>query len=216
MKNVVAKSAHLLSLDTSLISTERTLWLCVLFSYSDAGKQLIFNSLIDEGSGMINTWGQQFATPAVAEKGHYDLGITVSTLGGHSSVPPPHTAIGLISLLIAELERNPHEATIAESSPVYEFMTCAAAYAKDMPKKLKGMVIKAEDGDLKAWKSLPEEIISVGMGGAPAGPGQGDPIKSMLTTTQAVDIIHGGLKVNALVSIALSSPNIYPRLLNLC
>ncbi|OXH37725.1 Gly-Xaa carboxypeptidase [Cryptococcus neoformans] len=154
--------------------------------------------LIDEGSGMINTWGQQFATPAVAEKGHYDLGITVSTLGGHSSVPPPHTAIGLISLLIAELERNPHEATIAESSPVYEFMTCAAAYAKDMPKKLKGMVIKAEDGDLKAWKSLPEEIISVGMGGAPAGPGQGDPIKSMLTTTQAVDIIHGGLKVNAL------------------
>lgn len=78
------------------------------------------------------------------------------------------------------------------------------------------MVIKAEDGDLKAWKSLPEEIISVGMGGAPAGPGQGDPIKSMLTTTQAVDIIHGGLKVNALVSIALSSPNIYPRLLNLC
>jgi Gly-Xaa carboxypeptidase len=45
------------------------------------------SSLIDEGSGMINTWGQQFAVPGVAEKGHYDLGISVETLGGHSSVP---------------------------------------------------------------------------------------------------------------------------------
>ncbi|ODO07743.1 hypothetical protein I350_03319 [Cryptococcus amylolentus CBS 6273] len=154
--------------------------------------------LIDEGSGLINTWGQEFATPAVAEKGHYDLGITVSTLGGHSSVPPPHTAIGLISLLIAELESHPHEATIAKESPVYEFVTCAAAFAQGIPKSLKGLIVKAEDGDVKAWKSLPEEIISSGMGGAPAGPGQGDSIRSMLSTTQAVDIINGGLKVNAL------------------
>lgn len=43
--------------------------------------------LIDEGSGLINAWGQQFAVPGVAEKGHYDLGIRVETLGGHSSVP---------------------------------------------------------------------------------------------------------------------------------
>ncbi|WVQ84685.1 hypothetical protein IAT38_006840 [Cryptococcus sp. DSM 104549] len=154
--------------------------------------------LIDEGSGMINTWGQQFATPGVAEKGHYDLDITVSTLGGHSSVPPPHTAIGLISLLIAELEAHPHSPSIAPESPVYEFMTCAAAYAGEMPGSLKSLVVKAEGGDLKAWDSLPEEIIKYGLGGAPAGPGQGDPIKSMLSTTQAVDIINGGLKVNAL------------------
>ncbi|WVQ75768.1 hypothetical protein IAR50_005399 [Cryptococcus sp. DSM 104548] len=154
--------------------------------------------LIDEGNGLINTWGQQFATPAVAEKGHYDLGITLSTLGGHSSVPPTHTAIGLISLLIAELEGHPHEATIAKESPVYEFMTCAANFAKDIPGGLKGLIVKAEDGDMKAWKSLPEEIIGSGMGGAPAGPGQGSTIRSLLSTTQAVDIINGGLKVNAL------------------
>lgn len=69
----------------------------------------------------MNIWGQQFALPGVAEKvshrlrrtttdtwqGHYDLEITVETLGGHSSVPPPHTAIGYMSLLIAELEKHP-------------------------------------------------------------------------------------------------------------
>jgi Gly-Xaa carboxypeptidase len=70
--------------------------------------------LIDEGSGLMNNWGQQFALPAVAEKGHYDLGITVETLGGHSSVPPVHTGIGYISLLIAELERNPQYVPTSE------------------------------------------------------------------------------------------------------
>ncbi|WWD19722.1 hypothetical protein CI109_104186 [Kwoniella shandongensis] len=154
--------------------------------------------LIDEGSGLIETWGQTFATPGVAEKGHYDLGLTVQTLGGHSSVPPPHTAIGLISLLIAQLEANPHAPSIGPKSPVYEFLTCAAAYSEGMPGRLRSLVVKAEDGDVKAWKTLPEEILEVGMGGTPVGPGQGDPIRAMLTTSQAVDIINGGLKVNAL------------------
>lgn len=31
------------------------------------------------------------ATPAVAEKGHFDLRMVVSSAGGHSSVPPEHT-----------------------------------------------------------------------------------------------------------------------------
>lgn len=32
-----------------------------------------------------------FANPAVAEKGSFNLRIDLSTPGGHSSVPPPHT-----------------------------------------------------------------------------------------------------------------------------
>ncbi|ORY35808.1 putative carboxypeptidase s precursor [Naematelia encephala] len=154
--------------------------------------------LIDEGSGMRNVWGRQFALPAVAEKGHYDLAITVETLGGHSSVPPLHTGIGLLSLLIAELEKNPHPATLDESSPVYGFMTCAASYASGMPNGLKKTVLHSASGDEKAWKALPEEIISTGMQSASVGPGQGDPMRAMMSTTQATDLISGGLKVNAL------------------
>lgn len=35
------------------------------------------------------------ATPAVAEKGHFDLRLEVSSPGGHSSVPPEHTVSSL-------------------------------------------------------------------------------------------------------------------------
>jgi hypothetical protein len=35
--------------------------------------------------------GIVFATPSTSEKGYLDVKITLSTPGGHSSVPPPHT-----------------------------------------------------------------------------------------------------------------------------
>jgi acetylornithine deacetylase/succinyl-diaminopimelate desuccinylase-like protein len=35
--------------------------------------------------------GTVFATPSISEKGYLDVEITLSTLGGHSSVPPSHT-----------------------------------------------------------------------------------------------------------------------------
>ena len=35
--------------------------------------------------------GVIFATPSTSEKGYFDMKITLSTLGGHSSVPPSHT-----------------------------------------------------------------------------------------------------------------------------
>ncbi|KAK4689346.1 Gly-Xaa carboxypeptidase, partial [Tremellales sp. Uapishka_1] len=154
--------------------------------------------LIDEGTGLTENWGQQFGMPAVAEKGHFDLDLTVKTFGGHSSVPPPHTAIGYMSLLIAELEGHPHPLTLEKSSPVYGFLTCAANYAADMPKGLKNSVLKAEKGNAKALKSLPEEVIEVGIGSDPAGAGQGNTMRAMLSTTQATDIIEGGIKANAL------------------
>lgn len=57
--------------------------------------------LVDEGSGLMEVWGQVslprvsesrlmfqlYATPAVGEKGYLDVEIRVETPGGHSSVP---------------------------------------------------------------------------------------------------------------------------------
>lgn len=163
------------------------------------GLTLSPDRLIDEGAGLVNTWGQQFAVPAVGEKGHYDLAITVETLGGHSSVPPPHTGIGYLAMLVAQMEANPHKPMLTTASPLYGFVTCAAAHAHDMPKDLKKLVLKSATGDQGAMDDLPELMIKTGMGGTPPGPGQGDPLRSMLITTQATDLISGGLKVNALV-----------------
>jgi Gly-Xaa carboxypeptidase len=35
--------------------------------------------------------GSVFAVPAIAEKGRMNTKVMVSTPGGHSSIPPPHT-----------------------------------------------------------------------------------------------------------------------------
>lgn len=146
----------------------------------------------------MTNWGRTFGLPAVAEKGKFNLNLTVSTLGGHSSVPPKHTNIGLTSLLIAELERNPHPAILERESPIWGYLQCAAEYAPDMPKGLKRSVRKSQKNE-KAFERLPEDVIEYGLGGSWAGPGMGDMATAILSTTQATDIIYGGVKINALV-----------------
>ena len=96
-----------------------------------------------------------------------------------------------MSLLLAELEKYPqcvHLASdvsgeklrstspvyITEPSPLYGFMTCAASYARDMPSKLKSLVVKTREGNHKAWSDLPSEIIHTQLKDASTGPGQGE------------------------------------------
>lgn len=43
--------------------------------------------LVDEGTGLMDQYGQTFAMPSVGEKGYLDVELSVSTPGGHSSVP---------------------------------------------------------------------------------------------------------------------------------
>ncbi|ORY30169.1 putative carboxypeptidase s precursor [Naematelia encephala] len=157
--------------------------------------------LIDEGSGISKSWGQTFGLVSVAEKGKFDLNMTISTLGGHSSVPPVHTNIGLTALLVAQLEKHPHPVRLRKTSPVWGFLQCSAAYASTMPSALKKEVMKSEKGDAKAFKSLPEILIVEGMGPNWVGPGMGNPTRALLTTTQATDLIYGGVKVNALPEV---------------
>ncbi|ODN76459.1 hypothetical protein L198_08054 [Cryptococcus wingfieldii CBS 7118] len=163
--------------------------------------------LIDEGNGLISSYGQNFATPAVTEKGSTNIQLTVKTLGGHSSVPPPHTAIGLLSLAIAEIEAHPHGLSLPTYSAIYGFLECAAGHAGDLPEGFRKSVLRAAGGDEKALKRLPEAFVEVGFDGVPAGPGQGNVLRALLGTTQATDIINGGVKVNALPEVVSAKIN---------
>ena len=42
-------------------------------------------------AGFGEQFGSVFATPGIAEKGYTDVRVEVTSPGGHSSVPPPHT-----------------------------------------------------------------------------------------------------------------------------
>lgn len=63
-----------------------------------------FAILVDEGGRQDLTENAIVAAPAVAEKGSFNLRMEVSSPGGHSSVPPPHTVRH--SLATAYLDAN--------------------------------------------------------------------------------------------------------------
>ncbi|KAG1905205.1 uncharacterized protein F5891DRAFT_677915 [Suillus fuscotomentosus] len=145
-----------------------------------------FALLLDEGGHYTDMGGIVFAAPSTSEKGYLDVEITLSTLGGHSSVPPSHTSIGLLSRFIAAVEDNPHQASLSRTGTPFATTQCLAAYSPLYPDDLRRLARQAVTNDA-ALKVLQERLLA------------SDPLyKAMLGTTQAVDLVQGGVKVNAL------------------
>ncbi|KAH8929172.1 putative carboxypeptidase [Atractiella rhizophila] len=145
-----------------------------------------FELVIDEGGlPLMEFYGSNFVLPASGEKGSITVNVTLSTKGGHSSVPPPHTGIGIISKVVTTLEANPFESNLTIDNPYFSMLQCAATQSKDMPDSLREKVLRAADDD-----ELRQQVAKLGAL---------DRRSEMLyTTSQAVDIIKGGVKVNAL------------------
>ncbi|KAL8279436.1 hypothetical protein RQP46_008248 [Phenoliferia psychrophenolica] len=140
-----------------------------------------FAFLVDEG-GYYGTdeYGIALAAPGTGEKGQINIDLTVQTVGGHSSRP-----LGLLSLLIAAIERNPHDPLLTRKNPFYSQLVCAAEYGTTISASTRKLIEKSKTCE-KALHKL----------GAMLG---GDlDSRTMVTTTQAVDLISGGIKVNAL------------------
>lgn len=142
--------------------------------------------IIDEGdSGFETIEGTKFILPATGEKGHLDSVIELYTPGGHSSVPPKHTSIGLLSKLISRVEDVEFESIISPSNPVLSQLQCIAEHSSSVDKSLKSDILRAHL-DVKANKKVLEYM------------GKDLKTKYLVTTSQAVDIINGGVKSNAL------------------
>jgi Gly-Xaa carboxypeptidase len=162
--------------------------------------------------------GLQVAKPDVAEKGYLgrslrtsaltyasdaycsliDVKIQIATPGGHSSIPPKHTSIGLLAIALAEVEANPHEAHLKRTSPLYSTLLCAAEHAPDMDGHLKQELYKSVKSD-RALKRVESILFN--------SPDIGNIVRALSTTTQAVDLIQGGVKVNALPELATAVVN---------
>ncbi len=75
----------------------------------ERGVQLRY--VLDEGGAIVHDVIPGVKDPvayvAVAEKGYYGLKLTGEGPGGHSSMPPPHTAVGVVARAIHKLESNP-------------------------------------------------------------------------------------------------------------
>jgi Gly-Xaa carboxypeptidase len=141
--------------------------------------------ILDEGGmGLQQIDDVLYALPAVTEKGHVDIWLELHVQGGHSSIPFPHTGIGIISEAVVALESHPYEPELIEGSPIYNHYVCQARYSPEAEPKVTQLL---KEGDLDA---LAQELAS-----------QDRPTNFRLQTSQAVDYVSGGQKINAMPEV---------------
>ncbi|EPY53336.1 vacuolar carboxypeptidase [Schizosaccharomyces cryophilus OY26] len=143
--------------------------------YGQDGIELI----LDEGGFVSEYYGTYFAAVSVAEKGYMDVVLNLKTPGGHSSIPPPHTNIGIMSKLIPHIE-NPFAGSLVLENPFFSSLECFAKYSKDIDERLRTLILRKDTAALTDILSKDKET------------------RYFFETSIAVDVIRGGVKVNAL------------------
>lgn len=146
--------------------------------------------IVDEGAANLESWGANWAVPGVGEKGYVDVEVIVRMPGGHSSIPPAHNGIGVAAELISLIEANPYEPFLSDDNPYLSMLYCGAEHAPKFPSKIKHLLGKRT----KATCQKHPQKDNLALEAARAGLD----IKYLFTTSQAVDLISGGVKTNAL------------------
>jgi carboxypeptidase PM20D1 len=137
---------------------------------------------LDEGMAILEPGPTSFADVplaliGVAEKGFLTLRLTARAAGGHSSVPPPSTAIGRLARAIVRLEERPLPARTG--GVVSEMLRAVAPHTSG----LRRLVL--------AWPGLFGPVIRAQLEEEPS-------TNAMVRTTTAVTMIDGGVKANVL------------------
>lgn len=92
-----------------------------------------FDFVLDEGGAltrnMIGGIEQPVAIVGVSEKGYVNLVLTVTDAGGHSSQPPDHTALGILSQAIVKVENQPFPARLDYMLPTFDAIGAYTPFA---------------------------------------------------------------------------------------
>lgn len=147
--------------------------------------------VLDEGGmGLQQIDDVLYALPAVVEKGHVNTYFELHVQGGHSSIPFPHTGIGIVSEMVVALESHPYEPRLIQGSPIYNHYVCQARYSPDAAPAVTRLL---GEGDLEG---LAAELA-----------GYDRPTNFRLQTSQAVDLVAGGQKINAMPEVVTLAVN---------
>lgn len=152
--------------------------------YGDGG----IAAIVDEGAQFQKAWGSTFAVTGTGEKGNTDVHITVRMPGGHSSIPTDHTSIGVLSELLVKIEAEEYPTYLTDDNPYLGQLQCAAANSVDFPKKLKKLLEERQSN------TCHRESDHLALEAAKQGRG----IQYLMQTSQAITVIEGGVKSNAL------------------
>lgn len=149
-----------------------------------------FAAIVDEGAGFEKAWDTVFALPGTGEKGYTDVYITVRYPGGHSSIPTDHTSIGILSEIITKVEAEQYPTHLVDSNPYLGTLECGAAHSENFPNKLKKLLSKRSSSSDICPASKDHLALEAAK--------QGRSVQYLMQTSQAVDVIKGGIKTNAL------------------
>jgi len=131
--------------------------------------------VVDEGGAVIDLRIPLFKRPVagvgIAEKGYLTLELEARARGGHSSMPPRHTAIGLLARAVTRIENHPFPPEVGE-----------------IPRMTLGRLLPALPLYLRI--ALGSRIITGFL--MKAASRWLAPLSSMLRTTTAVTVIRGG------------------------
>ncbi len=154
-------------------------------------RNIVFDYVLDEGGnildGIIPGTTAPVALIGIAEKGYVSLELTVKTPGGHTSTPPDHTAIGILSSAIAKLERSPFPARL--SAPLRQML---AFIGPEMPWPNKFALANL-------W--LFEPLIRRQFAQSPL-------TNAAIRTTLAATVFYSGVKENVLPASAAAIVNL--------
>lgn len=154
-------------------------------------KNIRFEYVLDEGQLVLEEAMPGLEAPlamiGIAEKGFTTLSLSINLAeGGHSSMPPTETAIGILSKAINQLQKHPFPARIdGAAAALFDHV------GPEMP-----LVTKA----LLANRWLTSPLLDIQMSKEPT-------TNAMIRTTTAPTIIAGGVKDNVLPSTASAQVN---------
>jgi carboxypeptidase PM20D1 len=153
-------------------------------------RQVELEYVLDEGGyifdGIVPTISKPVALVGIAEKGYVSIELTVESEGGHSSSPPQHTAVGIISTAIHKLERKQLPARVEE--PVRQMFS---NLAPEMP-----FAVRIVFANLWLFGRLVKRQLA-------ASPATNVAIR----TTMAATMFEGGVKENMLPAKARAVVN---------
>ncbi|KAM9931955.1 hypothetical protein OXX80_008400 [Metschnikowia pulcherrima] len=147
-----------------------------------------FYAVVDEGPGLMDDvmTGAVVALPATSEKGYVDIRVDLFMKGGHSSMPPDHGAIGIMGELAQNIEYDQFTPSLTSENPMLQYLQCMAVNNGDRMGIMKKKAIMRAGFDKLANSKLVQALS------------QNKVTKYLIQTSQALDIIHGGEKANAL------------------
>jgi len=159
-----------------------------------AGRIQAYNTrlaaVLDEGGAILSGGvvpGVRFPVALIgtAEKGYATLQLTVESSGGHSSMPPRHTGIGVLARAITRLENAPFPARLYLVRRMFEFLAPFLPFG-----------LRLAFANL--WLFRP--LISRALGANPR-------TNALIRTTTAVTMVQGGVKDNVLPARATAEVN---------